>query len=81
MNGYVRISNELYHEFEMAAKRKQECELTFVDNKDEINIKTKIKKFDNIDGTEYMDTEDGNRIRLDRIVLFNGEETKEMNHY
>jgi len=81
MNNYIRISNELYNEFETAAKKNQECEFTYVNKNDELSIKSKITKFMNINGSEYMDVEDGTRIRLDKIVTFNGENTKILNHY
>ena len=81
MSKYIRISNALYNEFEAAAKKEKECKLTYVENKDECSITSKIVKFMNINGSEYMDVEDGTRIRLDKIVTFNGEDTKILNHY
>lgn len=81
MSKYIRISNALYNEFEAAAKKDKECEFTYLENKDECSITSKIVKFMNINGSEYMDVEDGTRIRLDKIVLFNGEDTKILNHY
>lgn len=81
MSKYIRISNALYNEFEAAAKKEKECEFTYLENKDECNMKSKIVKFLNINGSEYMDVECGARIRLDKIVSFNGEDTKILNHY
>ncbi len=82
INGYVRISNELFKEFEKVFKKKEECELVFLDNKnDKISIKSKILEFLNIDGSEYMDTKIGTRIRLDKIISLNGEDIKYLNHY
>jgi len=81
INGYVRISNELYSEFEKIFKRKEECQLTFLNNNDKVSIKSKISKFLNINGSEYIDTSIGTRIRLDKIVTLNGEHTKCFNHY
>lgn len=81
MSKYIRISNALYNEFEAAAKKDKECEFTYVENADECSITSKIVKFMNINGSEYMDVEDGTRIRLDKIVTFNGEDTKILNHY
>lgn len=81
INGYVRISNELYSEFEKIFKRKEECQLTFLNNDNKVSIKSKISRFLNINGSEYIDTNTGTRIRLDKIVTLNGENTKYLNHY
>lgn len=82
MNNYVRISNELYKEFEKVFNKKEECELIYLNkSENKVSIKSRILKFLNIDGTEYMDVNDGTRIRLDKILAFNGEETKYLNHY
>ena len=81
MNAYVRVSNELYDEFETAANKDIECEFSYLNDENEVNIKTKIVKLKNIEGTEYMDIEEGKSIRLDKIVSFNGLNTKVLNHY
>lgn len=82
MKNYVRISNELFKEFERALKKGQECSLVYLNNNNnKVSIKSKILKFLNIDGSEYMDIKNGERIRLDKIITFNGDETKYLNHY
>ena len=82
VNNYVRISNELFREFDKLCKRKEECELVYFNNSNEkVSIKSKILKFLNVDGSEYMDVKEGSRIRLDRIISYNGEDTKYLNHY
>jgi len=81
INGYIRISNELYNEFEKIFNKKEECHLTFLNNNNKVSIKSKISKFLNINGSEYMDTSVGTRIRLDKIITLNGENTKSLNHY
>jgi len=82
MNNYVRISNELFKEFDKALKKGQECSVVYLNkNNDKVSIKSKIAKFLNIDGSEYMDTNIGQRIRLDRIITFNDDETRYLNHY
>ncbi len=82
INSYVRISNELFKEFEKVFKKKEECELVFLNkNNDKVSIKSKILEFLNIDGSEYMDTNIGTRIRLDKIVSLNGEDIGYLNHY
>ena len=81
LDKYVRISNELYREFDKIFKRKEECQLTFINDDNEISIKSKISKFTDINGSEFMDTSDGKRIRLDKIVALNGHNTKDFNNY
>jgi len=82
LDKYVRISNELYREFDKIFKRKEECQLTFLNDEDEqISIKSKISKFTNINGSEFMDINDGMRIRLDKIIALNGQYTKDFNNY
>ena len=49
MNSYVRVSNELFKEFDKIFKRKEECELVYFNNSnDKVSIKSKILKFLNI---------------------------------
>ena len=82
INHYTRISNELYREFEKVFKKKEECQLVFLnENNDKESIKSKILEFLNIDGSEYLKTNRGTRIRLDKIVSLNGEDIKYLNHY
>ena len=81
MNNYVRVSNELYNEFEIVARAKQECDLTYLNDNDEVNVKAKIDKLKSVDGAEFMDTENGMTIRLDKVIVLNGMETKPLNHY
>jgi len=82
ISNYVRISNELYREFEKLYKKKEECELVYLNkSNDKVSIKSKILQFLNIDGSEFLDVKEGTRIRLDKIVSYNGESTKHLNHY
>jgi len=82
IDNYIRISNELFKELEKPFKNNEVCELTYVNNKkDKISITSKIMKFLNVDGSEYMDTIEGTRIRLDKIISLNGEDIKYLNHY
>jgi len=82
MNSYVRVSNELFKEFDKIFKRKEECELVFLNEENsKVSIKSKILAFLNIDGSEFMDTNEGKRIRLDKIISINGEDIKYLNHY
>lgn len=82
MNSYVRVSNELFKEFDKLFKKKEECELVFLNNNNnKESIKSRILDFLNIDGSEYMDTNTGARIRLDKVISINGEDIKYLNHY
>ena len=82
INRYIRISNELYKEFEKVFKKKEVCELVFLNkDNDKVSTKSKIMDFLNIDGSEYLKTNKGTRIRLDKIVSLNGEDVKYLNHY
>lgn len=82
MNSYVRVSNELFKEFDKLFKNKEECELVFFNEKNhKESIKSKILKLLNIDGAEYMDTNVGKRIRLDKVISINGEDVEPLNHY
>lgn len=82
VNSYVRISNELFKEFDKLCKRKEECDLVYFNkSNDKVSIKSKILNFLNVDGSEYMDVKEGSRIRLDKIISYNGEDTKYLNHY
>lgn len=82
MSEYVRISNELYSKFEKVLKKQEECELVYLDKKEnKVSIKSKILNFLDINGTEYMNTDNGLQVRLDRILSFNGEDTRYLNHY
>ena len=78
---YVHVSSDLYKEFEKAAKKDMECEIIYLDKRSEITLNSKIVDLKNINNSEFMETEDGTVIRLDRIVEFNGLETSELNHY
>lgn len=82
MNNYIRISNQLYSEFEKVFKKQEECELVYLDkNNCTVNIKSKILNIFDIHGDEYMSINENMNVRLDKITYLNGEETKVLNHY
>lgn len=82
MDGYIRISNELFREFNKIFKKDEECELTYLNSCNEKVCSTsKILNFLNVADSEYMDINDGTRIRLDKIISLNGEDIKYLNHY
>ncbi|AXH13565.1 hypothetical protein [Halarcobacter bivalviorum] len=81
MNNYVQVSCDLYNMFEEAANNKVDCDITFVKEKEEITVSSKIVDLRNVNNSEFMETADGNVIRLDRIVEFNGKPTADINYY
>ena len=79
---YVRVSNELFKEFDKLFKKEVEFELVYLNHdNDKVSTTSKISKFLNIDDAEYMDIKEGTRIRLDKILSYNGKSTKTLNHY
>ena len=81
MKRYIPISCNLYDEFESAAVKKAECDITYLDNDKEKTVKTKIINFKSFEREEFMIIENGKNIRLDRVVAFNGKPTKALNCY
>lgn len=81
MNNYVQVSCDLYNMFEEAANNKVDCNITFVKEKEEISVSSKIVDLRNVNNSEFMETADGTVIRLDRIVEFNGKPTADINYY
>lgn len=78
---YVHVSSDLYKEFEKAAKKDVDCEIIYLNKKGEITLNSKIIDLKNVNNSEFMETEDGSVIRLDKIIEFNGLETSKLNHY
>ncbi len=82
MNSYIRISNELYREFEKAFKKEKECQVVYLDKSNQkVSMSSKILDLLSVDGSEYMNMASGLKVRLDKIITFNGEDTKYLNHY
>lgn len=81
MNNYVQVSCDLYDMFEEASTNKVDCEITFVKDNKELTINTKIINLKSVSGSEFMETENGIVIRLDKIVKFNGKATASVNYY
>ncbi|RXK06661.1 hypothetical protein [Halarcobacter bivalviorum] len=81
MNNYVQVSCDLYNMFEEAANNKVDCDITFVKEKEEITVSSKIVDLRNVNNSEFMETADGTVIRLDKIVEFNGKPTADINYY
>ncbi|XPV68696.1 MAG: hypothetical protein ACNI25_15510 [Halarcobacter sp.] len=75
------MSCSLYDEFEAAATKKKQCKLTYLEEDKEKTVSTKIVNFRSFERQEFMIIEDGTLIRLDRVLAFNGKDTKQLNCY
>jgi len=71
MDKYKSISCHFYDEFEAAAVKKVLCTIVYQDGDVEKEIKQKIVDLKIIDKAEYMILDNSQKIRLDKIVLFN----------
>jgi len=72
MDAYQSVSCHFYDEFEAAAVKRLLCTIVYNDGEKEIEIKQKIVDLKIIDKAEYMILDNAQKIRLDKIVLFNG---------
>lgn len=81
MSNYVQVSYDLYNMFKKAANNDVECEITYLDKKDEVSLNSKIVDLRTVNCSEFLEVEDGTVIRLDKITEFNGETTAKINHY
>jgi len=81
MNRYVNVSDELYEVFEEAVVKHEECDIVYKENKKKKELHSKVVEIKNVNLQEFLETEDGSIIRLDKIVNFNGNDTKPLNRY
>lgn len=81
MNKYVQVSYEMYEMFEKAVKKAKEYEITFLDNKGEVTLNSKIVDLRSVSNKEFIEIEDGTVIRLDKVLAFNGQNTNTLNQY
>ena len=72
MDLYQSISCHFYDELEAAAVKKVLCTIVYNDGDGNKEIKQKIVDLKIIDKAEYMILDNLQKIRLDKIVLFNG---------
>jgi len=68
---YTPISCHFYDELESAAVKKIVCTIIYKDEEVEKEINQKIIDLKIIDKAEYMILDNEQKIRLDKIVLFN----------
>jgi len=71
MNEYQSISCHFYDELEAAAVKKVLCTIVYKEEDEEKEIKQKIIDLKIIDKAEYMILENDQKIRLDKVLLFN----------
>lgn len=81
MRNYVQVSWDLYDMFEEASKKNINCNITFLKNKKEVTINSQIVDLRQVNKSEFLETADGNVIRLDEILKFNGTNTDDVNYY
>lgn len=72
MDTYQSISCHFYDELEAAAVRKVLCTIVYEDGQETKEVQQKIVDLKIIDKAEYMILDNEQKIRLDKIVLFNG---------
>ena len=71
MNTYKRVSCHFYDELESAAVRKIICTIIYDNGNEDVEIRQKIVDLKIINKAEYMILDNDQKIRLDKIVLFN----------
>jgi len=79
-NDYIPISCSFYDELESAAVKGIDCEIIFKKDKEEKKAFSKVVDFKTIKKEEFMFLENGEKIRLDNIVLFNGISPQDKNY-
>jgi len=74
---YQPISCDYYDELEIVAMRQTIAKIVFRNEEDEeITISTKIKTLQTRNSEEFLILENGEEIRLDRLVSMNGKVVK-----
>lgn len=71
MDEYQSIACHFYDELEAAAVKKVICTIVYQEEDEKKEIKQKIVDLKIIDKAEYMILENAQKIRLDKILLFN----------
>ena len=71
MDEYQSISCHFYDELEAAAVKKVLCTIVYQEEDEKKEIKQKIVDLKIIDKAEYMILENAQKIRLDKVLLFN----------
>lgn len=71
MDEYKRVSCHFYDVLEVAAVKKVLCKIVYKEDDEEKQIEQKVIDFKIIDKAEFMILKNMQKIRLDKIVLFN----------
>ena len=74
---YTPISCEFFDQLNVAMQRKIPSTVVFLDNGEKKTLKGLVHTMEVIDGIEYMILNTKEKIRLDKVVLFNGRRHKE----
>ena len=74
---YTPISLEFFDQLNVAMQRKIPSTVVFLDNGEKKTLKGLVHTMEVIDGIEYMILNTKEKIRLDKVVLFNGRRHKE----
>lgn len=78
MDEYKRIACHFYDELEAASVKKILSDIVFINENNEKNqIKALIVDFKIFNTCEYLILKDGQKIRLDKILLFNTKNPKD----
>ncbi|WP_072682619.1 Rho-binding antiterminator [Arcobacter sp. LA11] len=79
-NDYIPIPCAFYDELEAAAVKKIDCEIVYLDKENKKTINTKVVDFKTSNKEEFVILANNQKIRLDKIVLFNNLSPKDKNY-
>ena len=74
---YTPISLEFFDQLNVAMQRKIPSTVVYLDNGEKKTLKGLVQTMEVIDGFEFMVLNTKEKIRLDKVVLFNGRRHKE----
>ena len=74
---YTPISCEFFDQLNVAMQRKIPSTVVYLENEEKKTSKGLVQTMEVIDGIEYMILNTKEKIRLDKVVLFNGRRHKE----
>lgn len=80
MDEYQRISCHFYDVLEAAAVKRILCKIVYKEDEKDIEIEQKVVDFKIIDKAEYMILDNSQKIRLDKILLFNNVNPNDNNY-
>jgi len=74
---YTPISLEFFDQLNVAMQRKIPSTVVYLDNDEKKTLKGLVQTMEVIDGFEFMVLNTKEKIRLDKVVFFNGRRHKE----